>query len=165
MPEKELLSSLCVSGEGKGRFEYRQNKHLFNYVSKLKPSKSIWIWGFDLPVIGQEVMKFNYKTKNVTGTFANRLRSGANSVHSRDMLDKFFKLVSDFGDTLEKGKLGQEWSYKSRLVDGKHVLERGRLTVSAFALSEGFFKRTTYKYVDEDKNSLVLEVFSDTCTK
>ena len=57
------MDSLCLTGQGKGRLEYSRRRHVFNYESLWEPGKSQWSLALSLPLIGQELIRFDFSDK------------------------------------------------------------------------------------------------------
>jgi hypothetical protein len=73
------LHGLCLSLEGRGRFEWGQQKHLFRFESLKNTSKKTWTLALHIPVHGEELFELSYHdilsgVSKVKGDFYNRLK-------------------------------------------------------------------------------------------
>jgi hypothetical protein len=121
------LKKVCLSAEGRGRLEHSKGRHLFEFESLLEKSSHKWSLGLDLPVIGQEVLFFNYpelgqsETK-VSGTFATRLKMDIKSRSKKKELSQFFLMMGELLSIIHTGKLRNHWIWNQEAE--KLTLER-----------------------------------------
>jgi hypothetical protein len=164
---KKVLKSLCLTGIGKGRIEYFQGKQLFSYQSRFNKEKKLWLIGFDLPVIGQEVLRFLYEDKETKGTFANRLNLEIKSITKKNELNNFFDQINKLLTSVDKGSLEKEgWAVKKLKGEDAYLLNSRSTSLKVFSFSnkDKKFHRMTFKYMKKGKKTFVLNLFSNTCT-
>ncbi len=147
----ESVQGICLTGSGKGRIEFENGRHLFDYESLVRNENKEWALGLNLPIIGQELLELeiplnfgeHYKVK---GTFARRLSQDVKSKRDRVLLAKFFQRLSefvwvvshkDFNTAQSKG-----WSF---VHDGEDLF--GEVEISKSIL----FKFKAFSFNTEDK--------------
>lgn len=102
---KSALSKLCFTGEGKGRIVFLSERQSFSYESLLEVENYTWSLGLEVPMLGQELFRLNYKNalegKVVGhGNFYERLRSAAQkekqSQYHLEVLDSYLNALGRF---------------------------------------------------------------------
>lgn len=62
---RKAIDGSCLSGEGKGTLELSQRKNSFSFESRAE--KEYWLLGISLPLIGEEVIKLQYRPFVISG--------------------------------------------------------------------------------------------------
>lgn len=169
------MDSLCLTGQGKGRLEYSKGRHVFNYESLWEPKDSKWSLALSLPLIGQELIRFDFDKgkNNVSGNFATRLENEKVNQATNGLLERFYgklsqwlvinklrRVPSDFRGweiSLDDGNL-----LATTRVDARHLFE-----LKAFSWDKHYERMTLSLYkngnVARRQKVLRLELFVDAC--
>ena len=141
--------------------EHGRNKYLFDYEALWDESNLSWSLALDLPVIGQELIRFKINDKNqrvkVTGTFANRLQQELSQHSQRRLLSVFYRKVGELL-SITKGvhKMTSLKGWTEEVKDGGLLLTAKGSKGSLFQLNgfneSGYFKRITLSYVGKSSN-------------
>ena len=158
--EREVFTSLCLNGVGKGRIEHHQNKYLFDYKARHDQKDKNWIIGVDLPLSGQEVLFFDYKSVTAKGPFAFRLRKQDINGEMKHV----YELLAELLNMIDKKSLSKGW----RLEAGKGdlvKLSKGRdLSARFFSMKDSRYRRTILSFSKNPNDFFRLHLFSDSCT-
>ena len=152
--------------------EHKSGRHLFDYQSLFDKKTSEWTIGFDLPLIGQEILIIRYASKPqlkpIDGTFARRLNIEIKNRQQRESLSKFY---SKLRKILVYISSDQELYRDIVMIEksaGGITLKLDGLTLEAFSHSEGYFKRSRLTYEEtpsrRDASLITLELFSNSCS-
>jgi hypothetical protein len=100
------LNQICLTGEGRGRVQFFQEKHLFGQESLYSKKEKEWILALEIPIHGEEVIRLNWENAlektgpKIEGAFFNRLKQVAKKQKRGklylQLLNSFFKKYSDF---------------------------------------------------------------------
>ena len=97
----QVVRSICVDGEGKGRLEMGQDRQLVTYESALDVKKHLWSLAFQIPLHGEEIIHLEYKNiKNgsglIRGNLAQKIASQVKSMakEERQLIKKFFEIFA-----------------------------------------------------------------------
>lgn len=157
-----------MSGSGKGRIEYFQGKQLFDYQSRFDRTKKTWLIGFNLPVIGQEILRFLYEDNNTAGTFANRLNIEIKEKQQKEELKDFFAQINTLLSSVDRQSFeSTKWRVNKLKNDASgYLLSNGPTTLKIFSYSnkDKKFHRMTFNYMNDGRKAFVLNLFSNTCT-
>jgi hypothetical protein len=152
------IKKICLSAEGRGRLEHSKGRHLFEFESLLNRKTNKWSLGLDLPVIGQELLYFQYPSEHeskteVTGTFANRLKLDVTSKKKKRELKSFFFMIGELLSIIDSGSLREGWSLgekPGRLVFQKSLGDSQLFSFEAFDASR-YFERLSLKLMRKGK--------------
>lgn len=154
------VQALCLSGKGTGRLEHPRGRHVFDYQSLLNKKTTTWSLGFDLPIIGQEIIHLNYVTRVATGTFERRLAIEVKSKQELKYLNKFYGKLSHLVAIADGSQLEPSWQITA--IDDSFMAKSEGFLLKAFSYDGKFFKRMTISY-KMGRDDLVLQLFAKEC--
>lgn len=169
------MDSLCLTGQGKGRLEYGRRRHVFNYESLWEPNKSQWSLALSLPLIGQELIRFDFgeNRKKVSGNFALRLKKEKVDQSTNGLLERFYAKLTEWLVINKERKLSGKFSNWNisldegnllaiTKVDNKHLFE-----LKAFSWDDHYERMTLSllksRGAAKRQNVLRLELFVSAC--
>jgi hypothetical protein len=94
---KRLFSYQCLSGQGRGRLEMGEDALAFNFESYLNYSKKQWALGVNLPLMGQEVFRIDYKNQKLMGSLYEKIQT---SLKTQDNQKEVRRTMSEVRVTL-----------------------------------------------------------------
>lgn len=169
------MDSLCLTGQGKGRLEYSRGRHVFNYESLWEPEKSRWSLALSLPLIGQELIKFDFgkERRKVSGNFAMRLKKEKVDLATNGLLERFYAKLTEWLIINKERKVSNKFSgweisldegnlVATTKVDSRHLFE-----LRAFSWDD-HYERMTLSLLKtgaaaKRQKVLRLELFVDAC--
>lgn len=153
------MSSLCLTGIGKGRIEHRQNKYLFDYKARHDQEKKNWIIGVDLPLSGQEVLSFDYRSVIAQGPFAFRLRK-------QDLngdMEHVYGLLAELLNMVDMKTLSEGWRLESGKGDLVKLSKGSGFSADFFSKKDSRYRRTILSFSKKPNDLFRLQLFSDSC--
>ena len=162
----ESLQGICLTGSGKGRIEFENGRHLFDYESLVRNENKQWALGLNLPIIGQELLELeitesfgeHYKVK---GTFARRLNQDIKSKRDRVLLAKFFQRLSEFvwvvshKDTVKAQSEGWSFYHDGQDLFGEVDISKSivfKFKAFSFNAEERFYQRVGLSLAKSDSS-------------
>lgn len=169
----EVLDSIQMEGEGKGRLSLDQHQYLFSYEAGLNETQD-WLLGMQVPLHGEEVLTFaDLKKKEATSPVVYQTSLKI----SRERFDEFGAALRSLLRLVMSAKLGLHRSCSENLceVDGEKFeiqMADGEVQVNK-KLSQGYvlrlvaenltgpvFKRSNFSLHSQNKHSeMALELF------
>ncbi len=100
----ELLTPVCLSGGGRGRLAFNDEKYSFEFESLLNLRKHAWTIGVEIPFRGEELLILNYlrKTLKLNNKRIKINHNQLNKLNKRKMLGLFIDKLILFLNLYEK---------------------------------------------------------------
>ncbi len=172
----KAISSLCFSGEGKGRLRFRGKTASYTFESK-KNGKE-WLIAFRIPFHGEEILRLNgIGGGNVSaqGSFYQRIKANVNDPRERRLIKEFIRslsaviefekkrvscLVTRKNEYEIKGVCGkQNWSISPRSLD----FVDGDFHLKTFDLSYLFYQRMELSYYQDKQELIGMDLVFESC--
>jgi hypothetical protein len=95
-----FIKRTCMNSDGKGKLVLAEEDYQFSYESFLNKKQKFFAIGANFPMVGQEVLKFNYKKNTVSGSFYERLSAYLYAMEDegvgKEVLDKAGATINKF---------------------------------------------------------------------
>lgn len=147
---EDSLKKLCLNSEGKGRLVFLSERYSFNYESLLEEKLYSWTLAIEVPMLGQELFKLNYKNSFegkvfAQGNFYDRLiLSAKNEKQSRYHLEVLNSYLLGMGKFL---------IFKNKMINPEEMSKSCQFSSEGdwqgSCLLDGKQERLTWKYEDE----------------
>lgn len=158
---EEAKRRICLNSEGKGRFIFAGQKHVFSYQSSFVEEDLKWASIIDFPVYGRESISVEWdsskKTAITNASYEQALLKNTQGLDPRlldsanQMWETFFK---DF--LIQKNIISDQtsqikWSVQNKELFGSFDIEEYEARVKFLnVVSQGHFGRFDFKLIDKD---------------
>ncbi|MEE2744702.1 MAG: hypothetical protein VYD54_12385 [Bdellovibrionota bacterium] len=135
---KEGIKKVCLSGEGRGRFSFQDEKQSFQYESFLNKGKKSWTVAYHFPLHGEERLVLGYKEAlagdiEVEGSLYKKLIDDTADEVAREKVKNLFRVFFlKFGHFLEIYDEFQRFGSRSELECLPEVRDEGRVRGQCF---------------------------------
>ncbi|MBL7665977.1 MAG: hypothetical protein JNM93_12650 [Bacteriovoracaceae bacterium] len=183
------LARNCYSAEGVGRILINDEAFQFTYESMLNSEKEQFVIGLAYPLIGQEIINWDFRNKKTSGSFYQRLHRAFDpelQVHveqTNRAIIEYFSNVKNFQKNLKTCQI-EEWNKESHkmqltcphriswMADGdeityiKRLNSRSRLEIKLGGLEKKFMTTKISiiaKSFLREKNFFEMDLRAESC--